>query len=184
MTFPQDEELITPIESASHVKSLLQRYLAQLEKIVSKLPADIIGNSLCSDMFDLATNVNITCNFAIRGYSPLVGVNVELFELTNIDNDNDGKRQLLALIQKTNEYLSSMPSVSALDNTKHISEKAGFKEVSLGQVDFMYQYIVPNLLFHMSMVYAIAKSSGVSLTKGDFDGIHSYPAGFSFIEQA
>lgn len=184
MTYSQEDELITSVESASRVKSLLQRYLTQLEKIVSKLPADIIRNSLCSDMFDLATNVNITCNFAIRGYCPLVGVEVKLFDLPTIESDNEGKRQLLTLIHNTSEYLSSLPSVSALDNTKHIFEKAGFKEVSLGQVDFMYQYIVPNLLFHMSMVYAIAKSSGVSLTKGDFDGIHSYPAGFSFIEQA
>ncbi|MCH2056258.1 MAG: DUF1993 domain-containing protein [Thalassotalea sp.] len=170
MTYSQKEELITPVESASHVKSLLQRYLTQLEKIVSKLPADIIGNSLCSDMFDLATNVNITCNFAMRGYCPLIGVEVKLFDLPTIESDNEskGKRQLLMLIHNTSEYLWSMPSVPALDNTKHISEKAGFKEVSLGQVDFMYQYIVPNLLFHMSMVYAIAKFIRVSLTKGGF----------------
>jgi hypothetical protein len=32
------------------------------------------------------------------------------------------------------------------------------------------------------MVYAIARVSGIPLTKGDFDGIHTYPTGFSFEE--
>ena len=63
---------------------------------------------------------------------------VKILTLPNIDNDNE-----------------------------RIPEEPEFRKLSLGQVDFIYQYIVPNLLFDMSMVYAIAKSRGVSLTKGD-----------------
>lgn len=84
-----------------------------------------------------------------------MALEVKILTLPNIDNDNE-----------------------------RIPEKPKFKKLSLGQVDFTYQYIVPNLLFDMSMVYAIAKSRGVSLTKGDFDGIHSYPAAVSFTKKA
>lgn len=67
-----------------------------------------------------------------------MALEVKILTLTNIDNDNE-----------------------------RIPEEPEFRKLSLGQVDFIYQYIVPNLLFDMSMVYAIAKSRGVSLTKGD-----------------
>ena len=67
-----------------------------------------------------------------------MALEVKILTLPNIDNDNE-----------------------------RIPEEPEFRKLSLGQVDFIYQYIVPNLLFDMSMVYAIAKSRGVSLTKGD-----------------
>ncbi|MCG7587734.1 DUF1993 family protein [Photobacterium sp. OFAV2-7] len=51
----------------------------------------------------------------------------------------------------------------------------------MSQSEFIHQYILPNFYFHISMVYAIAKSKGVVLSKADFDGIHSYPSGFSFV---
>ncbi|AWF81977.1 hypothetical protein BTJ40_14710 [Microbulbifer sp. A4B17] len=44
----------------------------------------------------------------------------------------------------------------------------------------IHQYRLPNLLFHISMFYAIARHCGVTLSKGDFDGFHSYPAEFNF----
>ena len=72
----------------------------------------------------------------------------------------------------------TLPNID--NDNERIPEEPKFKKLS----DFIYQYIVPNLLFDMSMVYAIAKSRGVSLTKGDFDGIHSYPAAVSFTKKA
>jgi hypothetical protein len=61
-----------------------------------------------------------------------------------------------------------------------IDDKAGFAELVLPANEFLYQYAMPNFFFHLSMVYAIAKQSGLCLSKADFDGYHIYPAGFSF----
>jgi hypothetical protein len=33
------------------------------------------------------------------------------------------------------------------------------------------------------MAYAIARAAGVPLSKGDFDGYHQYPDGFSFVPE-
>lgn len=38
----------------------------------------------------------------------------------------------------------------------------------------------PNFVFHLSMVCASDRAKGVPLSKGDYDGIHGYPLGFSF----
>jgi hypothetical protein len=46
--------------------------------------------------------------------------------------------------------------------------------------EYVSSFVLPNFFFHISMVYAIAKNNGVSVSKGDFDGIHQYPKGFSW----
>jgi hypothetical protein len=46
--------------------------------------------------------------------------------------------------------------------------------------EYVSSFVLPNFFFHISMVYAIAKNNGVSVSKGDYDGIHQYPKGFSW----
>jgi hypothetical protein len=52
--------------------------------------------------------------------------------------------------------------------------------VELNGHEFIELYIIPNFLFHLSMAYAIARAEGIAVSKGDFDGFHSYPEGFCF----
>ncbi|EOV1092755.1 DUF1993 family protein [Vibrio fluvialis] len=57
----------------------------------------------------------------------------------------------------------------------------GSIQIALAPFEFFHHYIVPNMLFHLSMVYAIARANGVALSKGDMDGLHRYSPGFSFL---
>ncbi|WP_444958174.1 DUF1993 family protein [Microbulbifer sp. ZKSA002] len=158
------------------IKSLLHNHLSQLLSIVTKIPQEIFHKQLAPDMFSLAENAKIAANFSLRGYCPLVDQKIVTFE-----EDGNTKEIILRTIQKTLNYLDSLPEVTDLDSSRRINDKAGFTTVGLPQPQYIHQYILPNLLFHISMVYAIARHCGVTLSKGDFDGLHSYPAEFSFI---
>lgn len=86
---------------------------------------------------------------------------------------------LKAQLRDTVEYLNSL---DALENSLEvvIKDMAGPASVSMNAGDFLVRFAYPNFYFHLSMVYAIARFKGVKLTKGDFDGLHQYPPGFSF----
>lgn len=158
------------------IKQLFKGYLLQLETIVNKVPPELFAVSLTDDMFSLEMNAKIAANFVLRGYCPLLGK-----DAISLMSDEVGKEAVVRQIIETRELLEKLPEIHNLDDSKVITDKAGFSEIQLGQSDFIHQYIVPNYFFHMGMVYAIAKSKGVPVSKGDFDGLHSYPASFSFV---
>jgi len=159
------------------IKKLFLDYLSQLKVIVGKVPEELFSDTLHDGMFSLEINAQIAANFLLRGYCPIVGREVVSYELSE-----PGKNATLQLILDVQIQLETLPDIKGFDDSKLMSDKAGFTEVSLPQSSYVFRYIVPNYMFHMSMVYAIARKNGVSVSKGDFDGLHSYPVGFSFID--
>ncbi|HBS81918.1 DUF1993 family protein [Vreelandella alkaliphila] len=159
------------------IRKLFLNYLSQLTAIIEKVPEELFSDTLHEGMFSLEMNAQIAANFLLRGYCPLVGGEVVSYELSA-----SGKNASLRLIHEVQIQLETLPDIEGLDDSKLISDTAGFTEISLPQSSYVFRYIVPNYMFHMSMVYAIARKAGVPLSKGDFDGLHSYPVGFSFID--
>lgn len=162
---------------SGNIKQLFKGYLLQLETIVNKAPPELFSESLTDDMFSLEMNAKIAANFVLRGYYPLLGK-----EAVSLMSDEQGKAAVVRQIIDTRALLDTLPEVHNFDDSKVITDKVGFSEIQLCQSDFIHQYIVPNFFFHMGMVYAIAKSKGIAVSKGDFDGLHSYPADFSFVK--
>ncbi|MCA0892450.1 DUF1993 family protein [Microbulbifer agarilyticus] len=158
------------------MKKVFTHYLTRLKLIISKLPSELFDQTLADGMFSLEVNAKIAANFAMRGYCPLLGV-----ETISFEQEEDGSESLIRQIDATLDYLKNAPDIDVLDDSKLIEEKAGFADIALGEYDYIHIYILPNLLFHLSMVYAIARSHGVDLSKADFDGLHEYPKGFSFL---
>ncbi|TBW58427.1 DUF1993 family protein [Marinobacter halodurans] len=157
-------------------KHWLMRPVAQLDHMLTGIPDKLFGESLAPDMFPLGMNAKIAANFSLRGYCPLLGRDVVSF-----DNGKDDKAAVIQQVRRTLHYLERLPDVSALDPDRTECDSAGFNDVRLPQPAFIHQYILPNLLFHSSMVYAIARLHGVGLGKADFDGFHSYPSDFRFV---
>lgn len=157
------------------VKATLLHYLQQLDGLLQKVPPDIYDASLTPDMFSLASQAGIAANFALRTYCPLVGEAV-----AGIDSDSASKADVLQQLGRIRQRLEALPEVRQLDNNQLIEERAGFADLSLPAPEFVQRYALPNFFFHLSMVYAIARARGVALSKGDFDGYHQYPSGFSF----
>jgi len=161
-----------------NLKNQFQHSLFQLQTIIEKIPADIFHLALTEGMFSLEMNAKIAANFALRGYCPLL--NELNKEVVSFSSDQMGKAEVLRQITATLSFLNEQPEITELNENIEVSEKAGFSEIVLTQPIFIHQYILPNFYFHISLVYAIARANGVMLSKGDYDGIHSYPSGFSF----
>ncbi|AWF81976.1 hypothetical protein BTJ40_14705 [Microbulbifer sp. A4B17] len=82
-------------------------------------------------MFSLAENVKIAANFFLRGHCPLVDKKIVTFE----ENGNT-KEGILRSIQKTLNYLASLPEATDLDSSRRINDKAGFTTVDLPQPQY------------------------------------------------
>jgi len=159
------------------IKKLFLDYLVQLNIILEKVPEELFSDVLSEGMFSLEMNAQVAANFLLRGYFPLVGR-----EIISCERSGQGKKEILRVLSEVQMLLDKLPEVTELDDSVVLSDTAGFTELNLPQSRFIFSYIVPNYMFHMSMVYAIARKNGVPLSKGDFDGLHSYPIGFSFIQ--
>ncbi len=162
-----------------HIEIFVE-YLRLLSNLLEKLETHVGGDEsilherLSHDMFPLCVQVEIVASFAIRSCCPIAGVNVKTYS-----RDAKSFANLRAQLQDTLNYVAS------LDQKENnlgvvIEDMAGPAPISMKAEDFLMRFAYPNFYFHLSMVYAIARSRGVPLTKGDFDGLHRYPLGFSF----
>lgn len=167
-----------------NIVEIFLHYLGQLQSIVVKVEQacdsdpEFLSERLHEDMLPFANQVRTAANFALRGVCPLLGREPISFAV----NENS----FAALYQQINATLRYLQEIDAeltlhaLGENEKLKETAGFTEVCLPRDQFIHHYILPNFYFHLSMVYAIARSRGVSLSKQDFDGYHTYPDGFSF----
>ena len=155
-------------------------YLRQLKNIVNKIEqacagdVDILQARLHDNMLPLSNQIRAAINFPLRGICPLAGR-----ELASFDRNENSFQALYDQLENSIRYLQGI-SASEFNWAGELSEAAGFAEVKLPAEQFIYLYILPNFYFHLSMVYAIARTRGVPLSKQDFDGLHQYPPGFSF----
>ncbi len=157
------------------IKALFIKPLQRLDALLDIIPEPVLQKCLAEDMLPAGVQTQVACNFALRGYCPLVGHPVNLLEC-----DATSKRALQAYIRDVIELLQGLPEAQ-LDDSQRVQDKAGFSQVDLPHSSYLYHYILPNFYFHISMLYAIARANGVPLGKGDFDGYHRYPQGFSFV---
>lgn len=155
-----------------HSLTCLSRLVKKLEDVDPQ--GELLEARLAPDMLPLVNQIKTAANFPLRACCPLVGRERVSFESTGNDYTS-----LLRNIERTMEYMQSLPALE-LDTPYTVSDTAGFRQLSLPPQEYLYQYALPNFYFHLAMVYAIARAQGVALSKGDFDGYHQYPPGFSF----
>jgi len=157
---------------------LFDRYLNNLKTICQKVatiyPGDEFFNKrLHPDMLPFINQVKTACNFAIRGCAPAVNEPVITFDQAELS-----WQSLYQQIDGTRKHVAALAQKEI--SAQHCSEQAGFNRVELSSRDFIELYIIPNFFFHLSMAYAIARAEGIAISKGDYDGFHTYPPGFSF----
>jgi hypothetical protein len=162
-----------------HIEIFVE-YLRLLSSLIDKIEAHFDGDEsiletrLISDMFPLGVQVEIVASFALRSCCPIAGVDVISFARKDKSFAN-----LKAQLQDTVAFITSL-DVSENNFEIEVNDMAGPAPVAMKANDFLVRFAYPNFYFHFSMVYAIARARGVPLTKGDFDGLHQYPLGFSF----
>lgn len=162
---------------------VLQHYLRQMgttlelaERHAQDSGRPLLAATLAPGMFGYAQQVTIACGFAVRALCPLLEMAQP--ELAGGAHSWAALRERLAA---TLAFLAEVPP-SAVDaaGALRISTVAGQAARELSGRDFALQYALPNFFFHASMAHAILRNQGVAVGKGDFDGFHAYPAGFSF----
>ena len=154
----------------------LRQLALSLQKI-QQHDADLLDAALTPEQFPLWQQAQTAIGFSLRACCPLCDQAKPEF-----GQPKPSWADLNQQIQLTIEFLQSLQAEGFVGwQQKRIETKAGFAELELKGEQFLYLYALPNFYFHYGMVYAIARAQKVPLTKGDFDGWHQYPAGFSFL---
>lgn len=158
----------------SHPVPIFCRSLAQLSAMLDKTGTapSMLAARLHPDMLPFAQQVCAAVSFSLRGCCPLAGLDVA---------DFSGAASLQEQIAHTMRYLEAIPAERFDGAPDRICrDRAGFADIALPADAYLNLYILPNFYFHFSMAYAIARSAGAAIGKGDFDGYHVYAPGFSF----
>jgi uncharacterized protein len=148
---------------------VFRHYLARVAEMAEKAGPEAL-NARIADSFPAGQQFATAAGFALRIACPLAGREVP-----------DLPQALGPRLAVARAMLGAMqPADFDGAETRTIRHKAGFAEIEQSATDFLYLYGLPNFFFHLTMGYAALRSAGVPLGKADFDGFHSYPAGFSF----
>ncbi len=155
------------------------RYLERLAGLVDtaeshvrvhKIEAtELLTARLAPDMLPFEAQVRIVANFALRACFPLVGRDIPPYG--EFEVSFAGLRECIA---RAVVLVSSLePALFEGSESRTLESKAGNAVVSLPAPEFLFQYELPNFLFHLTAAYSILRSRGVAIGKADFDGFHS-----------
>ncbi len=129
-------------------------------------PQTILSGRLIDDMLPMSRQVQIACDHAKGIVARLSGKENPKFEDTETT-----VAELEARIAKTLEFVKSFnPSEIDGQEERPITIKLPNSEMTLPGQTYLVNYALPNLYFHASMAYAIARKNGVPLGKGNFMG--------------
>lgn len=160
-------------------KKVFIYYLEGLKNLLEKVEAfdsDISRNRLHKDMLPFLQQAKTAISFSLRCCCPLSNR-----EIISFSEDELTLPAVMRELGQTIDWLCliSDDDYRHMDNST-IRTRAGFADLTFSGPDYFLLYCLPNFMFHYGMVYAIARQAGVRMGKGDFDGYHQYPEGFTF----
>jgi uncharacterized protein len=129
-------------------------------------PAVLLNYRLAPDMFALTRQVQIATDMAKGCVSRLAGVEIPSYE------DKEATfGELIARVEKCIAYLEGFQPAQ-IDGTedKTIVLKRPTGDVSYPGLQYLLEYVTPNVYFHCSATYAILRHCGVDVGKKDFIG--------------
>jgi hypothetical protein len=160
-----------PLSMSQASVPLFVRALHNLAEILKKAETHPDAGSfaearLAPDMLTLAGQIQRASDAAKACAARLSGADAPSFPDTE-----KTLPELLARIEKTIEYLRSVPS-STIDGSeeREIRFKAGPTEYVFTGVQYLQGFAIPNFFFHVTVAYAILRHRGVQIGKMDFLG--------------
>lgn len=155
-------------------------YLERLDGLLAKvathagdlgLPeAALLQSRLAPDMLPFETQVRIAARFPLRALRPLVPRLPDL-EFPEAASFADLRADVHLV---TSALTSLVPADLDGREDEIVTDRAGLADIALPAARFVVDYALPNMLFHLTTAYAIARWEGVKLGKADFDGWHRY----------
>lgn len=126
----------------------------------------IVQSRLAPDMFPFSRQVQIASDVAKACAARLSGVEPPKYE------DNEASlAELRARLQKTIDFIEGVDAAkvdAAAGGT--VTFKTGGRDLTMKSVDYVNDYVFPNVYFHLTMVYALVRQAGVPVGKMDFLG--------------
>lgn len=129
-------------------------------------PTVLLNYRLAPDMFALTRQAQIATDMAKGCVSRLAGVEIPAYE------DKEATfGELIARVEKCITYLESF-SPEQVDGTedKTIVLKRPTGDVSYPGLQYLLEYVTPNVYFHCAATYSILRHCGVGVGKKDFIG--------------
>ena len=129
-------------------------------------PNALLQARLYPDMFPLARQVQVACDFAKGASARLAGVEVPRYEDTE-----QSFGELKDRIATTLRFIDSLPQDGIEASAQRdISTSSGANAKQFkGQV-YLVHYALPHFYFHATTAYAILRHNGVEVGKKDFIG--------------
>lgn len=156
-----------------HYLPVFRHYLSRIDHLAESCGPAQLSARLAPDSFTALEHFAIAQGYVLRGLYPLTGQDApEMAEVT----DAAGLR---AGTVSVGRCLDDLAQSDARKNGG-VTHVAGQSTLDQTPYDYIALYAAPNFFFLMTMGYATLRSQGVQIGKGDFDGFHSYPQGFSF----
>lgn len=130
-------------------------------------PALLVQARLTPDMLPLVRQVQIACDMARRGCARLAGIEPE-----SVADDEADFEALYARIDRTCEDITTYTAaqIDGSEDREIVVKMRNYDELRFNGRDYLLNYVVPNLFFHSTTVYALLRQSGVPLGKLDFMG--------------
>ena len=156
--------------------AVFDRFLSALAVILDKAeahceakkikPEVILAARLFPDMFPLARQVQLACDFAARGAARLAGAEPKGFPDTETSF-----AELRDRIAAARGYMGSFQKADfAHADAREVHFKAGGRDMMLKGDEFLSFYALPQFFFHVTTAYDILRANGVELGKRDYMG--------------
>ncbi len=153
------------VRSLSNLRNILEKAAAYAE--AKKIdPAILINARLYPDMFALSRQVQIATDVAKGAVSRLAGLEPPKYA------DNEATfPELLARLDKTIGLLESFsPEQFEGTEDKTIILPMHDKTATFTGLNYLLDFVLPNVYFHVTTTYAILRHNGVEIGKNDFLG--------------
>jgi uncharacterized protein len=129
-------------------------------------PSVMLNARLFPDMYPLAAQVQIACDFAKGAAARLSGADNPVFP-----EDEKSFAELRSHIAKVLVFLSSIDAEKIEGaETRDITLKIGGTPTTFRGQPYVLGFVFPNMIFHAATAYAILRHNGVVLSKSDFIG--------------
>lgn len=146
------------------VDSWLVAAAAHAEEL--KFDVDVlVGMRLVPNQLPLARQVQIACDTAKLGASRITGKEAESQE----DNETTVE-ELRARIASAVRYLDGFSEEDFNGVEDRTVSQSRWKGQYMTAHDYLLEYMVPNVYFHVVHIYAILRHNGVNLGKRDYLG--------------
>lgn len=155
---------IRELQNLAHVLRKGEAHAQALDII----PEVLLQTRLIPDMLPLVRQVQIATDMAKNGASRLAGIEPPRFA-----DDETTLVQLFDRIDRAIAHLKGITQVQ-VDGSEDRPITLTMRNDSVLNFDgrsYLLGFVLPNLYFHVSMVYAILRQAGVALGKNDFLGV-------------